>query len=111
MFETDLQNGLLQLGLSADGFAMLAGCSQSRLSRAFRQVAPFSGPETIEFSKLLAELRGINSDCEPLVLDFRRLEMVRVLLDHRRNGCRWVATPVQMRPEQPETEETQPNPR
>lgn len=96
MFETDLQNGLLQLGLSADGFAMLAGCSQSRLSRAFRQVAPFSGPETIAFSKLLNELEEIGRDTAPLVLDFKRLDMVRLLLDYKRGGTRWVAIPVVM---------------
>jgi transcriptional regulator with XRE-family HTH domain len=89
-----IKNTLDRLGCSADIFCVLAGISQSRLSRALRGIQPLTGPECQALSKIAEDLSALADGAMPFTLSFRNLEAVRTLLEHRRNGIRWVATVI-----------------
>ena len=106
-----LDNTLRKLSCPQDIFCTICGVSPSRLSRAIRGVAPLSSAELTTLGKVSSELQEIASDVQPLVLDFRKLDMLQLLLSYKREQrMRWVACPITMEQERPEVEETQPNP-
>jgi peroxiredoxin family protein len=100
-----IDNTLRKLSCPQDIFCTMFGVSPSRLSRAIRGVAPLSSAELTTLVGTSTELTEIAADVEPLVLDFRKLDMLQLLLSYKRQQrMRWVACPITMEPEQPEVE-------
>jgi hypothetical protein len=96
MVHENLIRGTLErLNCSADVFCALVGTSPTRWSRALRGLAPLTGPECMSFSKMAEEMSELASDCEPIPVSFRNVTAIQILLEHRRNGLRWVATVVE----------------
>lgn len=100
--EARIKSTLEKLNCPIDIFALLAGVSQSRLSRAFRGLGPLTGPETIQLSGVVSELTRLAEDAQPYEISFKNPQVIRQLLEYRRNGMRWVTTVVGMAGEEPE---------
>jgi hypothetical protein len=92
--EMNIKNTLDCIACPAGVFCLLAGISETRLSRAFRGVQPLGGPEIEKLTKVLAELTSLVEDAEPYLLSFRNPQRVKALLEQRRAGLRLVLIPL-----------------
>jgi hypothetical protein len=89
--ENLIRAALMELGCSAEDFAIIANIRPARLSRAFNGREDFTGPEILMIQELIAKLRQLARDAEPLQISFRRPEKIKRLLQAE---IRWVCSPV-----------------
>ena len=68
--ETLIRTALMELGCSAEDFAIIANIRPARLSRAFNGREDFTGPEILTIQELIAKLRQLARDAEPLQISF-----------------------------------------
>jgi hypothetical protein len=109
VLESRIQQGLSELSCSADAFSIISDVSKTRLSRAFRGLQDFSGPEAESLLKTIADLRQIQKNALPFPTSFatRDAMAVRGLLNSYRAGVRW-SLHVELDPElEPELEARQ----
>ena len=99
IIENNIRNTLDRVNCSADVFCALGGISPTRWSRALRGLAPLTGPECQALSNLAEELSQLTDDAKPIPVDFRDLEAIKLILEQRRNGQRWVTCNVGGSPE------------
>jgi hypothetical protein len=92
--ENLIRIALSDLNLSNDIFSVICGLSPTRLSRAFRGLQDFTGPEIEMLSKIIEDLRGIIVDCKPIPVNFGNPQIIKELLRKRRAGIRYISTLV-----------------
>ena len=79
--ENILRQRLVSLGVPGDLFAILAGMSQSRLSRAMRGIQPFSNQEAQDYLKLSEELQALAHAIQPFGFTSADPKTINKLLD------------------------------
>jgi hypothetical protein len=84
--ENVIQKKLSEIGCSIDAFAFLSQKSQTRLSRAFRGVAPLENTEGVKLNALADELVELCQDAAPFPLSFKNGVVIQQLLDLKRSG-------------------------
>ena len=92
VIENKIRNTLLELGMAPDAFSIIADVTKTRLSRAFRGLQDFTGPEAETLLKIAEDLRQIQQDCLPFPISFATKDAmaIRGLLNQRRGGLRWL---------------------
>jgi hypothetical protein len=92
--EQNIKSTLDRIGCNASLFCLLAGISETRLSRAMRGIQPLGGGEIEPLLKVLEELTSLVRDAEPYSLSFRNPERIKSLLEKRRQGLRLILVPL-----------------
>jgi hypothetical protein len=82
------------IGCAANSFCVYAGVSEIRWSRACHGSKPLSEYESLQATKTAEELAGLAADAAPFPLSFRNIEIIRRLLEDRRQGTRWIPLSV-----------------
>jgi hypothetical protein len=78
------------IGCAANSFCVYAGVSEIRWSRACHGSKPLSEYESLQAKKTAEELAGLAADAAPFPLAFRSIEIIKQLLEDRRQGTRWI---------------------
>jgi len=94
ILENNIKLGLDRIGCGQASFCVLAGISETRFSRALRNVQPFGGGELQHLMSILQQMTGLVEDARPYPLSFKDPQIIKSLLFHRRAGLRLVPVPV-----------------
>ncbi len=91
VIENKIRNALVELGMAADAFSIIADVTKTRLSRAFRGLQDFTGPEAEKLLRLIEVLRQIQKDCAPFPVSFatRDAMAIRGIVNQLKAGVRW----------------------
>src|SRR5260370_24159256 len=91
ILESKIRQSLAELNCSADALAIISDVGKSRLSRAFRGLQDFSGPEAEHLMKIIADMRELKDSVQPFPLSFatRDARTIRNLLPSRKEAVRW----------------------
>jgi hypothetical protein len=86
----DIQTGLTQLDCAQSVFAAYAGVPATRLSQCLSGVKNWDLKDLAACEKALRELLDLAKSVEPLPIDFRKVALVRTVLESRRLMKTWV---------------------
>jgi hypothetical protein len=86
---TEIQTGLIALDVAQSVFAAYAGVPATRLSQCLSGVKSWDPKDLAACEKALREMLDLAKSVEPLPIDFRKVGLVRTVLESRRMMKTW----------------------
>jgi hypothetical protein len=86
---TEIQTGLIALDVAQSVFASYANVPATRLSQCLSGVKEWSAQDLAACEKALRELLDLAESVKPLPIDFRKVSLVRTVLELRRAQKTW----------------------
>jgi hypothetical protein len=94
IYEDKIRSALTTLDCSADFLCAIAEISSKKLSRALSGIQALSGPELTHLMKTIENLKGLASDADPYPVSFRRVDLIRRMLERRKAGIHFIPIPL-----------------